>query len=576
MTNTNRSDYFELSDYLGVLRRRWIIIVAAAVIGAVLAGAYYVAGPKSYTASVLIQVNPLPTNANSLGGRSSGAVNMDNEAQIVQSAQVGSLMRKQLHSSLSPAQISQELSVSVPANTTFLNISCTSSTAAAAQACANSAGTSYLTYRRLSALRLITADINALTARASSLSASLQKLKLKFSSGAYPAASAAKQAAQLRIKTESALLSSIDAHINSSVPLQANLAAPGNTLVGVVSTPADLPTSAASPQARILLPSGLAVGLVIGLVLAFYLDRRNPYIYGVSDLERVAEHPTIRQLVPTDRRALTGLASPRSQAGQIFTELAQYSATTLGDGNHVIAVVSTAAGSAGSVASANLALALARTRGDTVLVCQGATGRMTAQLVGGRDEGSGFSELLTRTAMASDVAQATKLPGLRVITPGYGITGAAADLRHDTMAEVILDLRRRYQYVVIDMQMAGDEAGNFGLTEFSDAAIVVAQVKRSRSAHVADCVERLELLRTPLLALLLLPPSVRVDQRGFQAAAKPRGRRKPQPSTPDTARAGDSATSVFPAVLSKASPIGTSPSLEPPERTDTPSQAAGN
>ena len=60
------SEYFDLSDYVGVLRRRWALIVAFTLIGLVLGGAYYYVTPRAYAATVLVQVNALPSNANQL------------------------------------------------------------------------------------------------------------------------------------------------------------------------------------------------------------------------------------------------------------------------------------------------------------------------------------------------------------------------------------------------------------------------------------------------------------------------------------------------------------------------------
>src|SRR5215472_18672628 len=117
-------DYFELADYTSVLRRRMKSIVTFAILGVVLSGAYVVLAHKTYTATVLVQVNALPNNANAVGGRTGGPVNMDNEAQSVHSAAVAARLKSVLNSPQSPTDISQNLKVVVPPNSTFLQISC--------------------------------------------------------------------------------------------------------------------------------------------------------------------------------------------------------------------------------------------------------------------------------------------------------------------------------------------------------------------------------------------------------------------------------------------------------------------
>ena len=113
------SEYFDLSDYVGVLRRRWALIVAFTFVGLVLGGAYYYVTPKAYAATVLVQVNALPSNANQLGGRTGGPVNMDNEAQIVVSATVTNIVRAKLHSPLGVNAMAKQVHVAVPPNTTY-------------------------------------------------------------------------------------------------------------------------------------------------------------------------------------------------------------------------------------------------------------------------------------------------------------------------------------------------------------------------------------------------------------------------------------------------------------------------
>src|SRR5215472_5752997 len=103
------SEYFDLSDYVGLLRRRWLTIAAVACIGLVAAAAYVVIGPKQYTGTVLVQVNALPSNANAVGGRTGGPVNMDNEAQVAQSASVAEIVKRSMHSPLSLADVERNI-----------------------------------------------------------------------------------------------------------------------------------------------------------------------------------------------------------------------------------------------------------------------------------------------------------------------------------------------------------------------------------------------------------------------------------------------------------------------------------
>ncbi len=510
------SDYFEIADYVGVLRRRWAIIVAFTLIGIVLAGAYYSVAPRTYTASILVQVNALPTDANALGGRTGGPINMDNEGQIVESATIASIVNAKLHSSLSIADLVKKVRVTVPPNTTFLQISCDESTASLAQECANAFGRAYLYNRRNSTLTLVTVGLKALYAQAQQLERSIETLKVKIKSA--PATGPdSKGVEQYQLQGKVTRLAALTAKINSVTPLAANLSVK-STLVGSIVTPATRPTAPVSPTKKLILPSGLAGGLVLGLVMAFLLDWRRPRVHTARDVARRVELPTVFSLLDAKGGAQTPFAPPRSRTGQAFTELAQYVGTALGDGHHVLLVAGTAASTSGSPVAANLAGALARTRGETVLICADPRGMTIPRLLGAAD-GRGFAEVLAGTAAVGDVMRPTAdLPLLRVITPGLDAAGAVYDMQHDKVQRLMRELRKQVRYVIIDVPSPDADADTFSLAEFADAAIVIAFAGTARPAEITECVQRLERMRTVVLAAILMPNPKR-SRRARRATA---------------------------------------------------------
>jgi len=516
------SEYFDLSDYVGVLRRRWTLILAFTLIGLVLGGAYYYITPKKYAATVLVQVNALPSNANQLGGRTGGPVNMDNEAQIVVSAKVVSIVRAKLKSPLGVTGLAKQLHVAVPPNTTYLQITCTTGSADLAAKCANAFGKAYLYNRRASSLALISSEINGLAAEVKQLENSIGKLKAQTGKGGLPQSSHAWGVAKLNLTAEVAKLGSIENKITAVTPFATSLAVANSPLVGQIVTPAIVPFAPISPKKKLYLPSGLAAGLVIGLAAAFLLDWRRPRLYTAKDIQRKVDLPTVFSLTDAKTGTLSAFAPPRSRTGQVFTELAQYVGAALGDGHHVVMVTASAADSGGTVA-ANLAAALARTRGDTVLICADPRGVMIPRLVGASD-GRGFAELLAGTASLADVCRETAdVPHLEVITPGLDAAGAVYDMQYDNVQRIMRDLRREVRYVVIDVPSAGVDADTFSVAEFADAAILTLYTGSARATDINDCLLRLERLRTAVLAAVLLPSGKagRSGRRSAEPAAEP-------------------------------------------------------
>src|SRR5579859_990805 len=127
MNPVQRPDSFEAADYVGVLRRRWWIALALAVVGVVGAFGYVTVAPKSYTATASVNVVPTAADQSNAvaGSRTSGAtVNLDTEAQVVTSTAVATLAGKMMNSPLTPWQLAQQVAVTVPPNSSILDLTC--------------------------------------------------------------------------------------------------------------------------------------------------------------------------------------------------------------------------------------------------------------------------------------------------------------------------------------------------------------------------------------------------------------------------------------------------------------------
>ena len=130
MERSSQSDALELSDYLAVVRRRWLIVAFAGLLGLAGAIAYTVVSPKTFTATATVFVTGSTAGASQVvNGRTTGVVDLDTESQIVQSASVASLAKQLLNSPLSVNALSKTVSVTVPPNSQVLQVNCTARTA---------------------------------------------------------------------------------------------------------------------------------------------------------------------------------------------------------------------------------------------------------------------------------------------------------------------------------------------------------------------------------------------------------------------------------------------------------------
>jgi capsular polysaccharide biosynthesis protein/Mrp family chromosome partitioning ATPase len=512
MPDSPRPDSFEVTDYLGVLRRRGWIAIALACLGALVALAYVSVAPKAYMATASVYVTPNAANENIVAGsRTTGSsVNMDNEAQIVQSNTVADVAANALDGSLTPAQLIKQISVTVPANTSVLTIGCAAPTPDGAAACAQSFAQAYLTARHTTAVNKIGSQLSQEQAKVTRLEARTVSLHHQIQS--LPANSAALAHANLDLKGVGAQLAALRIDIS-------NLGANTNTAAGYVITAAVPPHAASSPKPLLYLPSGLLAGLLAGLVGAFALDRRDGRIHAARDVERFLDLPVLFSLPQKRISPQTAIVPARSRTGRAYTELAQALATGLGDGNHVLLVAGTSTGPAASVVAANLAATLARTRAEVILVCADLRDAVTATLLGVGD-GRGLAEILAGTATVGEVArEVTEVPRLRVITPGVDTTAALNHMQHDASRRLVAGLQRDARYVVIDAQATGEGADTFSLAEFADAALVVLELEKTLQSEASDSIRRLDRMHTAVLGAAVLP-NIRPPKAGQPAVAR--------------------------------------------------------
>jgi capsular polysaccharide biosynthesis protein len=518
MNPVQRPDSFEAADYVGVLRRRWWIALALTCVGLVGAFGYVTVAPKAYTATAAVNVTPTAADSSNsvAGSRTAGAtVNLDTQAQVVTSTAVATLAGKMLHSALTPWQLAQQIAVTVPPNSSILDLACTASTAASAATCANDFAKAYLQNRQQSAVSYVDAQLKTLQAQVSQLNAATAALSTKISSLPKNSPQRAADVAQ-RGSDKSKLSKLTQDYANTNGEL-------ADTNGGSVITTATPPGKPSSPKKTLVLPSGLVAGLLIGLIVAFLVDRRDKRIHNAVHAERVLDLPALLDLPSGAFGREVSIASPRSRTGQAFTDLAHGVAAALGEGNHVVFVAGATPGPAGSVVAANLAVTLARTHSEVVLVCANMNSTVAPKLLG-LGEGEGLAELIAGSATVRDVVQGPPgMPGLWVITPGADPSLAFYHLQHDTGRALTSQLRRDARYVIIEAQAADDGADTFALGEFADAALLTIEAERSTKTEAIECARRLRQLRTPVLGVVILPAL------GKRIAVRPPRQGQPRP-----------------------------------------------
>jgi capsular polysaccharide biosynthesis protein/Mrp family chromosome partitioning ATPase len=510
MNSDQRPDSFEVVDYTHVLRRRWPIVVVVTIICLIGAVGYTYAGPKAYTATAQVYVAATGADlaaAAAEGHSASGALNLDTEAQIVASGTVATLAGKKMHSSLSSYDLSKDVAVSVPANSQLMDIACSMSSATAAASCANAFAAAYLENRSADAASYINDQITPLKSQISSLQKTVSSLNTTIQS--QPKNSSTRATDQSQMTSDNNQLSNLNSKL-ASLYSEASQSNGGN-----ITTAAGVPGSPSSPKKSLVLPSGLAAGLVIGLIAAFVWDRRDKRIHDSRDAGRFLSLPILLDLPKRSIGRQVALASPRSRTGKAFTEMAHALGASLGEGSHVVLVAGTVPGSGASLVAANLAASLARTHSEAVLVCAALRDSIAPELFGLAGDGRGLAEVVAGRATVGEVARGpASAPGLWVIPPGADPALAEYNLQHDMAKAMTSQLRRDARFVVIEAQATEDGAETFSLAEFADAAVLTVELSRTTRDEASGCIERLHRMRTPVAGVAVLPAVPRkVDVR---------------------------------------------------------------
>ncbi len=265
-----------LEDYVAVLRRRWLVVFLSVCIAVGAGYAYLQVAPKTYVSSAKVLVQRTSADPVAEDSRTTDSVNLDTEAQLVKSVPVAELAEQDLNTSLTPVQLARRVTVLVPANTTVLEISYTARTPELAQEGAQAFADAYLQYREEAAEETVQEQVASLEDEIDATSDELRDVN-----AAIEVASSEQIRASLRARRE-ALNTRLTALNSELSTMRGAVIQPG-----LVINEAQAPNKPRDPNPMLVLPSAVFLGLLIGLVLALWRERRDQRIHSVADIDRV-------------------------------------------------------------------------------------------------------------------------------------------------------------------------------------------------------------------------------------------------------------------------------------------------
>lgn len=485
MTSAAPTAGYVASPWRTYVRRGAVPVVLGIILGVLLGAALLVVSPKEYTAAsrVLVTDTGLNDTANSANGRTAGTINLDTEAQLVTSAAVVHLAGQSdpgMTQRYTYSKLVSRISVTVPANTTVLQIAYTDRTARDAFLGANALAAAYLTDRQSTAQNQLNQQIDKAQSAADTLSTRLQSLITK--SAGLASNSTQRSVVDSQISFVKAKIGAIDQNI---VALQNIQITPGRIL-----SPASMPQHPSSPSKTLYLASGFAVGLLIGLFAAWLSIRFRRMVRSVDDLAHIVDAPCVAVFQRADPTVVGALSAYRHLT-VVVSAVVQPPAR--------IAVTSPQVTSECGYVATGLAAALTR-HGSAAAVLQ----------------------------VHGDEVSTPKLPGVpvvrvldadEVITAGDRSLPAALDRIRGERDVLVIDVPGAT--ITADAQVMGAEA---------DAVLLVVTA-RTRTRRVREAVAGLDSVGAPLLGTVL----VREPERAPHTEKKPPKIRpaRDEPEEPD-------------------------------------------
>jgi Mrp family chromosome partitioning ATPase len=521
---------YDMSDYFGMIRRHWWVVVLGVLLGLAGAAGYAGSQPKVYQSTTSVLVLPIDSqDVNASGGRTAAAINLDTEAQLVISTDTATAAGRLLRTRTPADALAGDVTVTVPANTTVLAIAYRAGTPKDAQAGSHAFASAYLTSRQSSAQASLNAQISALGGKVKQYSSDLGQLSTRVAGMAVTDPNRA--ALNSQINTLTSQINSLTSRINQL--------STATVTGGRIISDASLPPAPISPVMPLYLAGGAMIGLLLGVGLAVLRQRTDKRLRRPVDLTRRAEVPVLAHLPKRAKPRFDDVFPTYGPAGRMVNRLRNEVLASLGPQDQVLVVAGASRGNASSLVASNLASALARTGSEVVLVCAQLPDSLTdttptTRLLGVQPV-PGLSDILAgKVNLDEGLQRAPRNPWLRVITTG-GTASAAGLLQSQLVRETLEDLRGEAEYLVIEAPSTTVSADAQSLASLADAAILAVELRRTTHAEIADAAAQLRRVGTPLLGGVVLPRLRRLKEprrpRGSAGAAGL--------STPDSMRSLD-------------------------------------
>jgi succinoglycan biosynthesis transport protein ExoP len=252
---------------------------------------------------------------------------------------------------------------------------------------------------------------------------------------------------------------------------------------------ADVPGSPVSPKKKLDLGLGLLAGLVVGIAGALTRERLDKTIHGHEELDALLGAPTLGAIAYASdiaKKPLLLEAAPRSPQAEAFRQIrTNLRYVNVDDRPRSIVVTSPSASEGKTTASANLALALAES-GQQVLLLDADLRKPRVASTFGVEGAVGLTTVLAGEILVEDAVQAWGGPesNLWILPSGSRPPNPSELLGSAQMIQLLRRLERAFDYVVVDSAPLLPVTDGAILAAVANACVLVVAHGRTHRDHV--------------------------------------------------------------------------------------------
>jgi capsular exopolysaccharide synthesis family protein len=479
----------DLREYLAILRyRKWTILLTTAL---VVASALFFSLRQTpvYESETRVLVRPSAPAP----GVAPTPVNLDTERALVDSAAVASLVRKDLGIGVSVGELLRNLEVTVETNTEILAIRYADPDPLRAQGLAQGFAEGYISFRRQQAQEVFQSQASVIQDQIGSVERQIADVERRID-----ATEDADEQNEFSAQRDS-LIARLGVLQQQMETLRTSTATQGTG--GEIVQPAAIPSSPARPD---YLRNGLlalAVGLVLGVGLAFLRERLDERLASREELEAQIGAPVLATIPRAkdgrsrrDRAAradLVSLTAPTSAPAEAYRTLRTNVQFLARNGDlRVIGVVSPAAGEGKTTTAANLAASLGRAGKRVVVVSADLRKPRLHQCFDVPTE-PGVTNVLGGADLTTSILR-PRVDNVRVLASGPLPNNPAELMGSEEMERLIEQLRGFADVVILDTPPLLAVSDGVSLASRCDGVLMVADARSTARGALAHAREQLE------------------------------------------------------------------------------------